>query len=52
MPNKRAPCPTGLQGMREAIQDEKQVSEVGLLSLMDSIPEWIEAIITGEGDTW
>jgi len=48
--NKRHPRPQGLEGMGEAIKEEWDgISEVHLLTFIDSMPERIQAVITASG---
>lgn len=50
MLNKRRVRPEGREGMAQAIQEEWQrISEVELLTFIDSMPERIEAIIAASG---
>jgi len=48
--NKRHPQPQALEGMGEAIKEEWDgISEVHLLTFVDSMPERIQAVITASG---
>jgi len=50
MLNKRLPRPPGMRGMAEAIREEwDRISEVDLLTFIDSMPQRIEAVIAASG---